>query len=1213
MANIVAIRFDGTFPELQNPTPEARVLAYGPNSAKNGYIKVDTLRNLIYSRQYFGTTFKLGGVGEYAPIWRAQLTVNQSYMFQIWYLGFTSDYFDENGQRPLIGRLDVAFAAKPDAAELDPDRITITHTDAHGQDGDFVIQDNGSGLVTIYVKKTAWNQSTQFGYIGAFSTTGTANLVNQGVYGALPASAGSTIESTASSGEGTIINNLESTRADVSLSANQGRVLKELIEDSSTELAPRDFYKADGINYRKGPKDIIIEDTGDIIITPPFMGNLVITKFPVNIRGVVSAAGGNKEFTIDNTSGGSITVENGFVGAPANSSFNIGSTLTIPNGGKAAFKSEDDAWVLGVVNELAFSDHLDSVNAQISVGSDGLEVITGVFDRYIGENISFKEYDSIPELVDGIVFVQILGKYWKRTGIYNAEMFGAIANEEVDNTVALQMYIDTCVRANQYNIEISKDYYIQQININSFHSGINIYGKGTLLMLDGPIRRRAIYIWDESNDIENITIDIKVKGFSRYTLDADSDSIYNKSIGQDHNGVVAVAHTASRIRNIRVICRAESLEGTAVQFSGVENGYADVTGKFIGTHCFGAEVLNFGANATWPEDFNPNVKFRVDGVNCNTAFDLSTTGSSKSDMGKNIPVAEILGVTLRNQRSNTKVHGFWGVTQTGTIDLKNDERVQGLLELPAFRIYNLQIAYYKGSTIRINGFWRAFEGYSTTGVVSIQNLIIENCMDSMLCTGRTEINNIELNDVYVVSEIALNSTLVVDNFTVKKVRRQKWVNELTAIQSQGYWADLTIPDVPMKFVADGGKFIVNNQFTISDVGEDSLGDPEIDDFFRITRNNTEVYLQNIFTSVAATQKVNNLIRIHLDGAPWVTKVNIGGYTALDDITDTSILNRTRGILVCELRDVIPSAKLQGDVFNFSLSRQKNRYEWIDNQGNIKWSETLPATITGGNFLKATTNQVWEGSDDVLFLTSKGLNDRIVRQNKIVDTVHYNFSSVDDRLYVIFDYVNPGNAFILTGRFQAFDELIGENQGAPKTVIPDTGITVRAVNNSLVIPTNSRYHIRFNTATEAILTVTPDVTTLVPNASTAQRGIIEQATDAEVQAGEDTERAVSPKQLKENYTSLAERTNNSSGTVALTPLSYNVKEERITFSGTGTVTLNGFTAALSDRALILINSTPNDLNVAAGAAVAVPFSTALVIPANQSARFQVNNNLILKEI
>src|SRR5690606_36267190 len=124
----------------------------------------------------------------------------QSYMFQIWYLGFTSDYFDEHGQRPLIGRLDVAFAAKPDAEELDPDRVTITHTDAHGQDGYFVIQDNCFGLVTIYVRKTAWNQSTQFGYIGAFNTTDTANLVNQGVYGELPVSTGSTIESTLSDG-----------------------------------------------------------------------------------------------------------------------------------------------------------------------------------------------------------------------------------------------------------------------------------------------------------------------------------------------------------------------------------------------------------------------------------------------------------------------------------------------------------------------------------------------------------------------------------------------------------------------------------------------------------------------------------------------------------------------------------------------------------------------------------------------------------------------------------------------------------------------------------------------------------------------------------------------------------------------------------------------------------------------------------------------------
>lgn len=988
-------------------------------------------------------------------------------------------------------------------------------------------------------------------------------------------------------------------------------------QPSFTNFSADRFYKGNRSNvpsnevlYTKGKKDIVYEQSGNLIIAPEFMGNFVFTRAPVNLRGVESVLPeGGQEFTIENRTGAPMTVENGFAG-PANSSFNIGSTLTIPNGGKAAFKSEDNAWVLGVVNEVGFSDHLDSVNASVSIGSDGLSILSDIYDSRSGEYISFKEINYTPDIIDGIVFIQLKGKFWKRTGKYSAEIFGAVANEEIDNSPALQNYIDTCSRAGQINIEIEKDYYINSLSINSNHSGINIFGKGRLLMLNGPVRRRAIYIYDENDDIENVTIDVNIKGFSRYTLDADGDRPYNQSIGQDHNGIVAIAHPNGRIKNLKVTCNGKSLEGTLVHFSGVENGEAYVTGEHIGTHCFAAEVLNFGANATWPEDFNPNVKFRVDGVNCNTAFDLGTTGSSKSDMGKNIPVAEILGVTLRNQRSNTKVHGFWGVTASGTMDFKNDTRVQGLLELPAFRVYNPQISYCNFSKIRIEGFWRAFEGYSSTGKVEIDNLIIKNCYSAFYSHGNVSISNLEIDDVFIVNEFAVLANVSITNFLLNHVRRQKWVDELNSIQSEGYWADKTIGTYPSRFLNDSGILTVEN-FIVKDIGEDTGSSFEF--YHENYRNSSVITINNLITSTPAPVKVGDLFRINLDSTSWNSSITINNYIEMEDITSNYLVNRTRGVLISNFRDVIPLSKLNGDIFNFTLTRSKNRYEWIDNNGNIKWSETLPTTITGGNFLKATTNQVWDGTNDVLFVTPKTLYDRTVRQNKTDGNTNYNFSSADDRLYVIFTGSTSGNANILAGRFQQYDELVGENQGAPKTVNPDAGITVRAVNNSLIIPTNSKYHIRFNTATEAILTVTPDVTSSVPNASTTQRGIIEQATDEEVKTGTDTERAVDPKGLKDNYISFTERTINSTGTVAIAPLTYNVKEEKVTFTGSGSVTLNGYNAAVTDRTLILINKTGSDMTITSGAGVPVPFAAAFTIPNNQSARFQVSSNLIVKEL
>src|SRR5690606_24585214 len=98
------------------------------------------------------------------------LSVNQTYMFQLWYLGFTSDFYDANGQRPLNGTLKVSFASHVSSNTLDPSRTRLVHLDETGEDGDFVLQDTGNGKARLYVKKTAWNQSTVFGYVGNFST-----------------------------------------------------------------------------------------------------------------------------------------------------------------------------------------------------------------------------------------------------------------------------------------------------------------------------------------------------------------------------------------------------------------------------------------------------------------------------------------------------------------------------------------------------------------------------------------------------------------------------------------------------------------------------------------------------------------------------------------------------------------------------------------------------------------------------------------------------------------------------------------------------------------------------------------------------------------------------------------------------------------------------------------------------------------------------------
>lgn len=136
---------------------------------------------------------------------------------------------------------------------------------------------------------------------------------------------------------------------------------------------------------------------------------------------------------------------------------------------------------------------------------------------------------------------------------------------------------------------------------------------------------------------------------------------------------------------------------------------------------------------------------------------------------------------------------------------------------------------------------------------------------------------------------------------------------------------------------------------------------------------------------------------------------------------------------------------------------------------------------------------------------------------------------------------------------------------------------------------------------------------VSNASITQRGIIEQATDAEIKTGTDTERAVDPKGLKDNYISYSDRTITSGGTIAIAPLAYNVRQETIIFTGTAPITLNGYNSAVSNRNLILVNQTGGTITIPASAGVTVPFAASTTIGDGEVSRFMVYNNLILKEV
>ena len=165
---------DAQFP----PTPEGTLLLHTIlRSAVTG--------SIVISKPVgnYGTRFKAGPLGEYALIWETDISLNQSYIFQLWYLGFVSDYANE---RTLNGVLKVAFLTSNLEKEIDVDKSIVVSVDENGDDGDFVLQDTGNGKAQIYVRKTAWNQSTIYNYIGSFSTVNRNMLRDDQVYGNLP-------------------------------------------------------------------------------------------------------------------------------------------------------------------------------------------------------------------------------------------------------------------------------------------------------------------------------------------------------------------------------------------------------------------------------------------------------------------------------------------------------------------------------------------------------------------------------------------------------------------------------------------------------------------------------------------------------------------------------------------------------------------------------------------------------------------------------------------------------------------------------------------------------------------------------------------------------------------------------------------------------------------------------------------------------------------
>lgn len=232
-----------------------------------------------------------------------------------------------------------------------------------------------------------------------------------------------------------------------------------LVRKASANLSSRTFFKnEEGTTYAKTEKDIIIEDTGSIILDLPFMGNVILTK-QVDIRGVYGANTDDKEFKLLNRSGKTSIIKAND-SETGNYSFDIEEDIDFEDGDELVWKSQSGKWVLSQnTGEVAFSDRLDAVGARMTIDPDGLELISNVQNRYTGHPENFKEIQFTPSIVDGNIFKQIGSKYLKRvfTTPIDLETVGIKYNDESSATsnhdkmvVLLNLFQPICVKDKLY-------------------------------------------------------------------------------------------------------------------------------------------------------------------------------------------------------------------------------------------------------------------------------------------------------------------------------------------------------------------------------------------------------------------------------------------------------------------------------------------------------------------------------------------------------------------------------------------------------------------------------------------------------------------------------------------------------------------------------------------------------------------------------------------
>lgn len=869
------------------------------------------------------------------------------------------------------------------------------------------------------------------------------------------------------------------------------------LNSAETKVSDEDFFLGrvpsdpDRVMFSMRRNSIIYSTGGSQSISPDRMANYIFTGENVTLENVNYDTEGNEEFHITNRTGSNLTI----LGTG-----NFASGLTIPAGHMASFKSSNDGWVQSFVNEEAtFSDTLDSVNAKISRGPDGKEVLSGVIDDIIKVPLSFKEIDYTPENVDGRIFRSFGGKIFGdadflENRVFNVLKFGADDRGNEFSDVALDR-IRLLYRDGDKIVFPQGNYTFQ--NEQRFLKDIEIDFGGSKVTFNS---QNGFIFESTEKSTHTVTSDYsRGENFLQLnnTSSIEAGDLINVISSELYNHSRSYYYKGGNAKVIRVtgnvvyfdICFPFDMSGASIEvkiYKGIQVQISNLeldSSQPLENTMYGIWLIHAKNTRIYnlkTKNFRYNISLRrcVDGV-----LDTVVTGhamSETSGIGYGVEVGSCSNIELMNVATNSGQHGVttgWREVNYNisfvNCNLKAETTSRGFGSHS-----NLYSSSFKDCIL--HGFWMC------------GNVVVDNC----------DVTDGGNPDSYYILDVAEDPSLA--NYIFRNTRLSRpvrvmdggpqidtlltrFVGNISFISCENLHLQLYLNNIRPEKTGDVGNVEISQcmDFLITsydDIGSLIIKDstaavilsPGVNQISGHIKNLVldRVYLYRRPISLLAT----SVGRLTLIALGWREEIeasggglNLGGIKYLT-ITDTDMSNVERGI---NSYGGVENVSINNSKIKFRLTSVYNQYisqtESFTAVGFTNVDTGILADIqtdeVGGKKIKTITERGWYRIGDRIFQPV-----RTVRSSAQINTT---FQPVDSDRFVRFTAVNPGSATIPPDEFEADDELQGEIEGGAKTFVAGAGVTLRYPEGGTnVAPTNSRFFIKFKSPNDAQLTIVP---------------------------------------------------------------------------------------------------------------------------------------------